>query len=69
MMHGLTFQLMANEPDMPVGSGRYDGLIEAAVALFDAAWGTGTPSHASADSRARETSGGNAKEVDGWRTT
>jgi AcrR family transcriptional regulator len=41
MMHGLTSQHMANEPDMPVGEGRYGGLIPAAVALFDAAWSSG----------------------------
>lgn len=40
MSHGLTSQHMANEPHLPVGSGRYGGLIAAAVALFEAAWGT-----------------------------
>jgi AcrR family transcriptional regulator len=38
MSHGLTSQHMANEPHLPVGSGRYGGLISAAVALFEAAW-------------------------------
>jgi AcrR family transcriptional regulator len=38
MMHGLTSQHMANEPDLPVGSGRYGSLIPDAVALFRAAW-------------------------------
>ncbi len=38
MMHGLTSQHMANDPHLPVGSGRYGGLIPAAVALFGAAW-------------------------------
>lgn len=38
MMHGLTSQHMANEPHLPAGSGRYGGLIPAAVALFGAAW-------------------------------
>lgn len=38
MMHGLTAQHMANEPDRPVGTGRYGSLIPAAVALFRAAW-------------------------------
>lgn len=38
MTHGLTAQHMANEPDVPVGSGRYGGLIRAAVSLFPAAW-------------------------------
>ena len=41
MMHGLTSQHMANEPDLPVGSGRYGGLIPAAVALFRKAWEPG----------------------------
>ena len=36
-----TSQHMANEPDLPVGSGRYGGLIPAAVALFGAAWEPG----------------------------
>jgi AcrR family transcriptional regulator len=38
MMHGLTSQHMANEPHLPVGEGRYGGLIPAAVALFEQAW-------------------------------
>ncbi len=38
MIHGLTSQHMANEPDLPVGSGRYGALIPAAVALFRGAW-------------------------------
>lgn len=37
-MHGLTSQHLANEPHLPAGSGRYGGLIPAAVALFQAAW-------------------------------
>ncbi len=40
MMHGLTALHMANEPGLPVGEGRFGGLIAAAVALFDAAWST-----------------------------
>ncbi len=36
--HGLTAQHMANEPHLPLGSGRYGGLIPAAVAQFAAAW-------------------------------
>ncbi len=36
--HGLTAQHMANEPHLSIGSGRYGGLIPAAVALFAAAW-------------------------------
>lgn len=38
MSHGLTSQHMANEPHLPVGQGRYGGLIPAAVALFEQAW-------------------------------
>ena len=41
MMQGLTSQHMANEPDLPVGLGRYGGLIPAAVALFRKAWEPG----------------------------
>lgn len=43
MMHGLTSQHRANEPDLPAGVGRYGSLIPAAVAIFRAAWeGTAT---------------------------
>ena len=38
MMHGLTAQHMANEPQLPVGAGRFGALVPAAVALFEAAW-------------------------------
>jgi AcrR family transcriptional regulator len=38
MMHGLTALHMANEPELPIGSGRFGSLIPAAVALFRAAW-------------------------------
>ena len=38
MMHGLAAQHMANEPELPVGSGRFGSLIPAAVALFQASW-------------------------------
>jgi AcrR family transcriptional regulator len=38
MMHGLTALHMANEPELPVGSGRFGSLIPAALALFRAAW-------------------------------
>jgi AcrR family transcriptional regulator len=38
MMHGMTALHMANEPDIPVGSGRFGSLIPAALALFRAAW-------------------------------
>ena len=39
VMHGLTAQHMANEPQLPAGQGRYGSLIPQAVALFKAAWG------------------------------
>ena len=38
MAHGLTSQHMANEPHLPIGAGRYGGLIPAAVALFATVW-------------------------------
>src|SRR5450759_1880807 len=38
IMHGLTALHMANEPELPVGSGRFGSLIPAALALFRAAW-------------------------------
>jgi AcrR family transcriptional regulator len=38
MMHGLTALHMANEPEIPVGSGRFGSLLPAALALFRAAW-------------------------------
>ncbi len=38
MMHGLTALHMANEPDLPVGSGRFGSLLPAALTLFRAAW-------------------------------
>ena len=38
VMHGLTSQHMSNEPNLPIGSGRYGSLIPAALALFQAAW-------------------------------
>src|SRR6266852_4153707 len=38
MMHGLTALNMANEPDLPVGSGRFGSLLPAALTLFRAAW-------------------------------
>jgi AcrR family transcriptional regulator len=38
LAHGLTSQHMANETHLPVGSGRYGGLISTAVAMLRAAW-------------------------------
>jgi AcrR family transcriptional regulator len=40
VMHGLTAAHMANQPDLPAGSGRFGSLIPAAVRFFRAAWGT-----------------------------
>lgn len=54
MLDGLTRQHMANEPGTPVGSGRYGGLIPAAIAVFRCAWQPGNPapaSHAPQDQR------------------
>lgn len=38
MVHGLTAHHMANEPDLPVGSGRFGSQIPVAIALFRAQW-------------------------------
>lgn len=38
MMHGLASQHLANEPDLPIGTGRYGSLIPAAANLFRSAW-------------------------------
>ena len=38
MIHGLTAHHMANEPELPIGSGRFGSLIPAAIALFRATW-------------------------------
>ena len=43
MMHGLTSQHMANEPDLPVGAGRYGSLVPEAVSWFRAAWERPSP--------------------------
>ncbi len=43
MLDGLTRQHMANEPDTPVGTGRYGGLIPSAIAVFRSAWQPGSP--------------------------
>lgn len=41
MMHGLAALHLANEPRRPAGTGRFGGLVPAAVALFEAAWRPG----------------------------
>jgi AcrR family transcriptional regulator len=38
LMHGMASQHLANEPHLPIGQGRYGGLIDAAVELFQKAW-------------------------------
>lgn len=38
MMHGLTALHMANEPELPMGTGRFGSLIPAALTLFQSAW-------------------------------
>ena len=38
LMHGLTEQHLANNPELPVGEGRYGGLIEQAVDTILRAW-------------------------------
>ena len=38
MIHGLTAHHMANEPELPIGSGRFGSQIPAAIALFRAKW-------------------------------
>jgi AcrR family transcriptional regulator len=43
MLDGLTRQHVANEPDTPIGSGRYGGLVPAAIAVFRAAWQSESP--------------------------
>ncbi len=38
MMHGLTALHMANEPEQPMGKGRFGSLLHAALTLFQMAW-------------------------------
>ena len=38
LSHGLTAQHMANEPQLPIGQGRFGALIPAALSVFDKAW-------------------------------
>jgi hypothetical protein len=38
VMHGLTALHLANQPELPLGQGRFGSLIPAAVSLFEAAW-------------------------------
>jgi AcrR family transcriptional regulator len=47
MMHGLTALHMSNEPELPMGTGRFGSLIEAALALFQTAWRPDAPTYRS----------------------
>lgn len=38
IMHGLTAQHLANQPDLPVGEGRFGSLIPAIVSILDKVW-------------------------------
>lgn len=38
MMHGLTALHLANEPQLPVGAGRFGSLIPAVLSVLDKAW-------------------------------
>lgn len=38
IMHGLTALHMANQPELPVGQGRFGALIPAALGVLDSAW-------------------------------
>jgi AcrR family transcriptional regulator len=64
MMHGLTSQHMANEPGLPVGTGRYGGLIPAAIALFQAAWEARQPTGTD-NRRPLQRDAGGARKEDG----
>ena len=38
MQHGVAALHLANDPDLPVGSGRFGGLIDAVIELFQRSW-------------------------------
>ena len=38
IMHGIASQHLANEPNLPVGSGRFGSLVSTAIAVLRAAW-------------------------------
>lgn len=40
LMHGITALHMANEPELPIGEGRFGSLIPAAMDLLKKAWGS-----------------------------
>jgi AcrR family transcriptional regulator len=68
VMHGLTAQHMANEPQLPPGSGRYGSLVPAALALFRASWEPHEPKTPQPESssepvaRPRKQKGGRARK-------
>lgn len=43
MMHGVSSQHLANEPQLPAGAGRFGSLIPYIVETLKAAWGNQTP--------------------------
>jgi AcrR family transcriptional regulator len=49
MIHGLTAHHLANEPELPIGSGRFGSLIPAAISLFRARWAPQTAGTRKAD--------------------
>jgi AcrR family transcriptional regulator len=63
MIHGLTAHHMANEPELPVGSGRFGSQIPAAIALFRASWDPRGASAGRADVRSREKGGHRATAI------
>ena len=38
IMHGLTAQHLANEPDLPIGQGRFGSLIPVVMSILERAW-------------------------------
>ena len=38
IMHGLTSKHLANEPDLPIGQGRFGSLIPVVVSILETAW-------------------------------
>ena len=57
MIHGLTAHHMANEPELPVGSGRFGSQIPAAIALFRSKWDPHVAAAPAADVSVREKGG------------
>jgi hypothetical protein len=61
MIHGLTAHHMANEPELPMGSGRFGSQIPAAIALFRAKW---DPGGANPDAQGKGKEGPNHQELE-----